>query len=201
MASSHPMRPTHEPGSDARLVAEARRDPDGKRGRDAAELLLSRYRGRVYLWCYRVVRDHELALDMAQEALILAWRALPRFDERAQFSSWLFAIVRNRCLTALRPRKLSRDEAVDPDALLADGEDPLDRVAWTQEEDAVLELIRQELEPLEQEVLWLRAVERVPVDEITRMLAIPSASGARGVLQSARRKLRAKLEARGWDRG
>jgi len=190
------MRPPHESQSDARLAAEARRDPRGERGRRAAEELLSRYRNRAYLWCYRVVRDHDLALDLAQEALLSAWRALPQFDSRAQFSSWLFAIVRNRCLTALRPRKLTRDEGVDPDSLMQDGGDPLERIAWMQEQDAVLEVVRTDLEPLEQRVLWLRAVERVPVDEITKLLAISSASGARGVLQSARRKLRARLGAR-----
>jgi DNA-directed RNA polymerase specialized sigma24 family protein len=42
-------------------------------------------------------------------------------------------------------------------------------------------------------VLWLRCFEKVPVDEITRMLGITEASGARGVLQRARRRLRAAL--------
>jgi DNA-directed RNA polymerase specialized sigma24 family protein len=54
--------------------------------------------------------------------------------------------------------------------------------------------MRSHLAPLEQEALWLRCVERMPVDEITRVLGIEGSTGARAVLQSARRKLRAVLD-------
>lgn len=191
------MSPRTDDRSDSELVREARRDPESDRAREAANILLGRYRTRAYLWCFRVVREHEQALDLAQDALLSAWRGLPGFDERAQFSSWLFAIVRNRCLSAVRPRVNRRDESVDPDDLLADGRDPLDVLADQQEESAVLEAIRTDLDPVEQEALWLRAVERLPVDEITRLLGLRTASGARGVLQSARRKLKARFGTRG----
>ena len=62
------------------------------------------------------------------------------------------------------------------------------------DEEAVLELIKKTLEPIEQEALWLRCFERVPVDEITDILKITATSGARGVLQTARRKLKAAME-------
>jgi len=198
MTASQSMKPTPGSPSDQELVAVVQGDHGGARGNAAANELLGRYRRRAYLWCLRIVRDHELALEMAQESLLLAWRSLPGFDSRSQFSSWLFAIVRNRCLTALRPRILSRDAAVEPDGLTGEDADPLDRLALMQEESAVLEAIRESLEPVEQDALWLRAVECVPVDEITRLLGITSASGARGVLQAARRKLRARLGSR-WE--
>ncbi len=193
------MSPRDDQRSDGELVREARRDPGSDRARQAADTLFSRYRTRAYLWCFRVVRDHDHALDLAQDALFSAWKGLPGFDERSQFSSWLFAIVRNRCLTAVRKRANVRDESVDPDDLLADGRDPLDVLADQQEEGAVLEAIRTLLDPVEQEALWLRAVEKLPVDEITRVLGLRSASGARGVLQAARRKLKARFATRGED--
>lgn len=178
---------------DEALVAAWRQDASGPAGRAAAQELFARYRTRAYAWCHRLVRNHDEALDLAQESLLLAWRGLPGFDGRSRFSSWLFRIVRNRCLTALRPRKLRRDDEAEPDAIAAEGEDPIDRLAGMQEESAVLEAIRGELDDLEQQVLWLRAVEHMGVEDITRMLGLTSASGARGVLQSARRKLRARL--------
>jgi len=190
------MSPPRDERSDHELVSAVRRDPQGEPGRAAAEELFGRYRRRAYLWCFRVVRDHDRALDLAQDALLSAYRALPGFDARAQFSSWLFAIVRNRCLTGLRSRILRRDEDVEPDSLLSDGSDPLERIAMMEEEGAVLEAIRDVLDPQEQQALWLRAVERLPVDEITRVLNLPGASGARSVLQNARRKLRASLGSR-----
>ena len=185
--------------SDEELLAAARREGGGEAARAAAGELLGRYQDRAYLWCWRMVRDHEQALDLAQDALLSAYRSLAGFDGRSRFSSWLFAIVRNRCLSALRPRGLKRDEAVEPESLCEDGMDPLEKLALVEEESVVLAAIRDGLEPVEQEALWLRAVERVPVEQITRLLGIRAASGARGVLQSARRKLRTRLAA--WEGG
>ncbi len=191
------MTNSHGDGqTDEQLVRIVQSDPDGVVGRRAASELLGRYRTRTYAWCFRHVREHELALDLAQDVLVSAWKAMPRFVERARFSSWLFAIARNRCLTALRGRSLRRDEAVDPDELLDDGPDPIEELARRNEEEAVMSAIRDVLDAREQEVLWLRAVERLPVDEITRLMQLGGASGARGVLQTARRKLRAALDRR-----
>jgi DNA-directed RNA polymerase specialized sigma24 family protein len=52
------------------------------------------------------------------------------------------------------------------------------------------------LEPQEQQAIWLRCVERMPVDDVTRILGVDGSSGARAVLQRARRKLRAAIERR-----
>jgi DNA-directed RNA polymerase specialized sigma24 family protein len=59
----------------------------------------------------------------------------------------------------------------------------------------MLDLVRRHLDPLEREAIWLRCYEGMPVEEITGLLGIDTASGARGILQRARRKLRAALAA------
>ena len=184
-----------EPGDDE-LLARWRRDPDGKAGRQAASALLARHRGRVYAWAVRMLRDHDDALDVAQVVLLKAWKALPGFDGRSRFSSWLFALTRNECLTALRPRLLRRDESVDLQAFLVDDTDPGRMLEDEEEERAMTALLRDTLNPIEQQAIWLRCFERLPVDEITRMLGLTQASGARGVLQSAREKLRRALARR-----
>lgn len=178
---------------DAELVRIAQgRDPGGDPRAATAELL-GRYQMKVYHWCHRFVRDHEQALDLAQDVLAKAWRALDRFDGRVPFGGWLFVITRNRCLTAIRRVGLLRD----PDAELENLRDPQpgpeEQLEDRESEEVVLRLMRDKLDPVEQDALWLRCYERVPVDEITRMLDIQGASGARGVLQSARRKLRSAL--------
>jgi RNA polymerase sigma-70 factor (ECF subfamily) len=181
---------------DDELLARYRRDPQGERGRKAAGELLARYRGRVYTWCYRVVGDHDRALDLAQEVLLKAWRALPGFAGRSRFSSWLFSIARNECLTAVRPRSLRADPSVDPVELLIEHEDPPSRLITREEEAAMEALVRDHLSPVEQEAIWLRCFEGLPVPEVTRLLGLTHASGARSVLQSAREKLRAALARR-----
>lgn len=116
-------QPTEEPPDDERLACY-RSAPESDEGRRSAGALLGRYRGRVYGWCLRMMGQHEDALDLAQAVLLKAWRALPGFDRRSQFSSWLFAITRNECLSALRPRSLRGDPGVDPAKILVDHDDP-----------------------------------------------------------------------------
>ncbi len=175
------------------LVQRARRAPDSASGRGAAAELLGRYRQRVYLWCRRFVREHEHALDLAQDVLLSAYRALPGFEGRAPFSAWLFTITRHRCIRAMRPVRLTRDDGAELDEVIDPAPGPDEVMEQRDEEERVLELIRAHLDAREQDALWLRCVERMPVEEITRVLGLTSASGARGVLQSARRKLRSVL--------
>ena len=178
---------------DEELVRLAMVRPETPSGRRAVEELLGRYRRVAYLWCYRRSRNHEQALDLAQEALLDAWRGLGSFEGRSRFSTWLFLIVRNRCLTALRRRVLQRDENAELDELSDPRGDP-ESLMIQDESGAQLErLLVENLNSLEQDAIWLRCVECLSVDEITLALGVRGASGARGLLQTARRKLRSAL--------
>ncbi|NOT33523.1 MAG: sigma-70 family RNA polymerase sigma factor [Candidatus Eisenbacteria bacterium] len=179
--------------TDEQLVLTYQEDSHGLRGRAAAEELFARYGDRVYGWCFRMVRDHERALDLAQDSMLLACRALPGFRAEARFSSWLFAIVRHRCLRALRRPSLVRDESLDPDVLPEPSASVEETFERDQERIHVLQLVDEVLTPEERRALLLRCEEGLPVDEISRRLGLSSASGARGLLQTARRKLRAAL--------
>ncbi len=187
--------------SDEALVERFRCDPTGAGGQAAARALFERYRERVFLWCARRVRNQEEALDLAQDVLVSAYRALPSFEGRSRYSTWIFTIARNRCHRALRPVSLARDEQVDVDTIAGAGNDPLERFERAQDEQRLLELIRAVLDPREQDALWMRCIERLPVDEVTRRLGIAGTSGARSVLQSARKKLRQALERSGAREG
>lgn len=180
---------------DEDLLRIARNDGDFDRRRAAATELVCRYRDAVYLWCYRYTRDTERALDLSQDVLAVVWEKIGTFEGRSKFSSWLFSVTRNRCIDSSRRVDLLaddaelgdiRDAAPLPDAVLEDESG----------EEWLLHTIRTELEPQEQQAIWLRCVERMPVDEVTRILGVDGASGARAVLQRARRKLRAALEHR-----
>lgn len=186
---------TEYPGgpADQVLLETFRTSPEAASGKRAISELLGRYQERVYIWCYRYVRDHERALDMAQEVLLGAYRNLASFAGHSRFSSWLFVIARNRCLSELRRPALLYDAEADPELLAAPHGNPDQILAGKLAEDEILELIASHLEPQEQEALWLRCFERMPVDTITRVLDIREASGARAVLQRARRKLRSVL--------
>ncbi len=180
--------------SDHDLVRLHREHPDGPERQRAACALLSRYRDKVYAWCYRRLGDPERARDLAQEVLLNAYQHLATFELRADFGCWLYVIARNRCFSELRRPQLLYADETEVDGLSSSEKDPGQQYMEKLSEEAILDLIRSHLEPLEQTVLWLRCFERMPVDRITQLLEIGQASGARGVLQRARRKLRAVLK-------
>ncbi|MGD8413671.1 MAG: sigma-70 family RNA polymerase sigma factor [Candidatus Latescibacterota bacterium] len=184
---------------DVELVKVINRGRDSAPGRAAAAELLGRYRRPVYVWCYRYVGEHEHALDLSQDVLMRAWQSLESFEGRSKFSSWLFAIARNRCLNEVRRVKLFDDDEPDFDRVPAGRTNPAIDFEEGEDENRLIGLIAKTLEPLEQKALWLRCLERLPVDEITKILEIDAASGARGVLQKARRKLRSAIERGDWD--
>lgn len=180
---------------DDELLGVAKSDADAARRRAAATELVRRYHDAVYLWCFRYTRDSERALDLSQDVLATVWEKIGSFEGRSKFSSWLFSVTRNRCIDASRRVDLLADEVEMgeirdpsplPDAILDDEND----------EDWLLRTIRTELEPQEQQAIWLRCVERMPVDDVTRILGVDGSSGARAVLQRARRKLRAAIDRR-----
>jgi RNA polymerase sigma-70 factor (ECF subfamily) len=178
--------------SDETLVLVYQSDPDGAKGRRAAGQLIARWQGRVYAWARRYVRERDTALDLAQDCLLQMYQALPRYESRGRFSAWLFTIVHHRCLSAVRRHTLVRDPEVDTDELpgAPPPEDQLESAEWQRR---VMAAIRDALEPHERTALWLRAYEGMSVEDITHLMGLDGASGARGVLQTARRKLRAAL--------
>lgn len=69
--------------------------------------LMTRHRQPVINFVYRLTGDAAAAEDLAQEAFVRAWCALPRYQPRPQaaFSTWLFQIARHAALDYLRRRK------------------------------------------------------------------------------------------------
>src|SRR6478672_388784 len=53
--------------------------------------------GRCYAIAYRILRDGERARDAVQQALLLAWRELPRLRDAERFEVWLHRLLVNAC--------------------------------------------------------------------------------------------------------
>jgi RNA polymerase sigma-70 factor, ECF subfamily len=89
--------------SERELLEAARQGEDDAFGR-----LAGPFRGELYAHCYRMLGSAADADDALQEALLRAWRALPLFEGRSSFRSWLYKIATNACLRAIerRPRRV-----------------------------------------------------------------------------------------------
>jgi RNA polymerase sigma-70 factor (ECF subfamily) len=100
--------------SEHELIRKAR---DGDQ--DAFESLVAMHADRVYGALRRFGLDAGEADEVAQEVFVRAWRGLPRFQERAQFSTWLYRIAFNEAQRQLSRRRPAPAEAGP------DGDDPV----------------------------------------------------------------------------
>ncbi|NOT33229.1 MAG: sigma-70 family RNA polymerase sigma factor [Candidatus Eisenbacteria bacterium] len=182
---------------DETLLRIAARDPDSVGSREAASELLRRYHRQVYLWCFRYVRDPDRAMDLTQDVLLRAYRAMSSFEGRSRFSSWLFVIARNCCLKAVSAPALLVDEDADPDAAEHPAAAPDAAYERAEDEERLRQLMMDKLDEAERRALWLRCIERLSVESITKVMGLENATGARALLQRARRRLRAALEESG----
>ncbi len=119
--------------SDLSLVQLAQRgDPK------AFDALVRRYQHRVVKLVMRYVRDPAEAEDIAQEAFIKAYRALPRFRGDSAFYTWLYRIAINTAKNALASRKRS---PIEYDLDRADGDEPNHEVAARMKDTATPEAL------------------------------------------------------------
>src|SRR3954454_22918389 len=76
-----------------------------RRGDEAAfEQLVAPHRAELHAHCYRMLASVQDAEDALQEALLGAWRGLPRFEGRSSLRSWLYKVATNACLKLVERR-------------------------------------------------------------------------------------------------
>lgn len=181
--------------SDDRNLLELARQGD----REAFGTLVRRHQNRAFNLAYRMVRNREEALDLAQEAFARAFASLARFKGEAAFTTWLHRIVVNLAIDSLRRMQRGGETAYDDTRVFPEkeGSDPLrsDDPASTLETKQVRALLARgirELPPAQQAVLILREIEDMSYDEIARTVGC-SLGTVMSRLFYARRKLRQVL--------
>jgi RNA polymerase sigma-70 factor (ECF subfamily) len=164
---------------------------------DAFATLVERHQGFVYNLALRVIGSPQEAEDLAQEAFVRAWLALPNFRGQAQFRTWLYRIVTNLCYNRLPG--LRRE-------LLAAGEDGLDEIpaspwweadpatsAEAQEQRAYLHQQIDCLPPSYRLLVTLRYQDGLSYEEIARLANMPLGTVKTGLFR-AKAQLRQALQ-------
>jgi RNA polymerase sigma-70 factor (ECF subfamily) len=195
-------------------------------GDDVFRDLMEPYRREIQLHCYRVLGSMQDAEDLAQEALLAAWRGLDGFEGRASIRTWLYRIATNRCLNALRDASRRPQEGPMNPAIPPDRPEPtrIGETLWLQPYPDVLfddipddapgpdqryetrEALGlafvaglQHLPPSQRAMLVLRDVLGYRATEVAAILGVSEASVNSG-LQRARAAFETRLPATGRER-
>ena len=166
---------------------------------EAFEPLVEKYKRKVFRLAYQVLRDQEEALDVAQEAFVKAFRALPAFKGDSAFYTWLFRITMNVALDRKRQRatraKSLGAEDVPPEewerTATSTDPDPEDVATGVE----TRERIRKGLDSLSEHhraIIILSDIEGLQYREIAEVLGIPMGT-VMSRLHHARKRLREVL--------
>lgn len=156
---------------------------------------------RCYRLAWSILSNDADAADATQDALLAAWRQLPRLRDVAAFDGWLNRIVANAALMARRHRLRLREVSVAPiqsGDMPHEPEPPPDLRARTAFDDVVdndaIGRGFDRVRPQDRMILVLHHVEERPVAEIARSLGIPVGT-VKSRLHAARSALEKAMEA------
>jgi len=166
-----------EPDDDLLLVARAQKGDLG-----SYDVLVTRHRGRIFAMIRNMIHQEADAWDISQEVFIKAWQALPRFEAKARFSTWLYRIAHNAVYDWSRRRRIEsvgelndgifERERIDPASSTtpAGGEAP-DATMAQGELRAKIVAALNKISPEHREVVLLKDVQGLSYREIADVMS------------------------------
>ncbi|HOX28914.1 MAG TPA: sigma-70 family RNA polymerase sigma factor [bacterium] len=120
-----PDPPVVLPDDDAEIIERVKGGDTG-----AFDVIVSRYKDRVFSYCMRMLGDPETATETAQDIFMRAYRYLDNFRGDSKFSTWFYTIVSSTCKNAASYHGLRARHREDSHAENEDGEyqSPVDRL-------------------------------------------------------------------------
>jgi RNA polymerase sigma-70 factor (ECF subfamily) len=148
------------------------------------EALVLEHQDKVFRLCYSMLGDRAQAEDAAQEAFLRIWKSLDKFRGESSASTWIFAVTRNVCLTAIA-RRNARNFAPMEEADRVQRDQP-------QPDFDIAKLVAQ-LPGNFRQVVMLFYMEERSYEEVARMLDMPVGT-VKTHLHRARKQLAMMLE-------
>jgi RNA polymerase sigma-70 factor, ECF subfamily len=161
--------------------------------------LLDKHRSPVVHFLYRMVQNHAVAEELAQEVFLRVYRSRSTYEPTAKFTTWLFRIATHLALNALRDGKNERlQERLDDDSSEMPARQVSDRrpsVEQSMVHRARLEEIRRAIRTLPEKqraAVLMHKYEEMEYSQIARVLSC-SESAVKSLLFRAYETLRARL--------
>ena len=155
------------------------------REEDACQRLIGLYKGRVFSYVYRIIRNYDDAEEIALDTFVRCFKSLDSFDQTKTFSTWLFAIAHNLTVDFLRKRK---QECEYLDETHAFQEDFIQEYEKREQLESIEKALTK-LEIIDREIVVLFYMEDKSYQEISEILDIPKTT-IKTRLHRARLRLR-----------
>ena len=140
----------------------------------AVEIVVEKYRGRLYYHALCIVKDPQEAYDAVQEVFIKALREQRFFDENFQMKAWLFRVTSNLCYNIVRDKRrrrqllnLREEEARPSESTITSTQ----TVQNQQDHDSMMEAM-DKLSENHREILLLRYYDDLSYNEIAAVLQV-----------------------------
>lgn len=179
-----------------------------EQGREEAfDELVRRYQSLVINMAYQMIHNYDEALEAAQDVFVKVYRALPEFQARAAFKTWLYTITRRVVLNALRKlrsRKAGSHESLQHEELgeilaarpeLTGHSTPGTELLSTERLGQLTEALAQ-LDEDQREVMVLRAIHELSYEQIAEITGV-NVGTVKSRIARARDQLRKILENKG----
>lgn len=138
------------------------------------EELVKRYEKKVFYLCKRYLSSDSEAEDASQEVFMKVLHALPSFDNRSAFTTWLFSIAMNHCKTILGKRKRDNERYEYGNSEVENGyEDSqanIDQAYALDDDKNCIQGAIQMMKPDERDMLLLRFTSELSLDDIAKVL-------------------------------
>lgn len=167
--------------------------------------MFRRYNRKIYLWCFNYTHDSEEAVDLTQDVFVKLFKNIDRFSGLSKFSTWVYQITRNHCFSELGKKRNQWRKRM----LSIDGEDAFELPDRTDQSiyelldiggdlDRIMATAKKALKDDEIEAFVLHYRDGLTVNEITKTLHCDNITGARTLIQNARRKFKRLIEEKGF---
>lgn len=158
--------------------------------------LVNHYQSYVFTLSLRFTKNREDAEEVAQDIFIKAYRALADFKGTSKFSTWLYTIVNNTCITFLRKKRL-QTQSLDSEGMfeIADSQDSGLRANLVEQKSRVA-MVNEAIKMLntdDAEVITLFYKGEQSLEEIAQILGLET-NTAKVRLHRARTRLKEKME-------
>jgi len=156
-----------------------------------------RYSRKIYLWCYNYSHDVEEAVDLSQEVFARIYQNISTYKGASSFSTWVYSITRNHCFGELSKKKrewFKRLKSLDGTCNDFMDDEELLLLDIAQDTQKLIEAAMRVMRKDEVEAFILHYRDGLTVGEITKILGCKNVTGARTLLQGARRKFKKLLK-------